>query len=252
MTPTAVICAIVLDEQRYIDEWISYHRKLGFGHVYLYDNSDTHSMKYVGSDFVTVIHWPGKKQQIRAYDHFAKTHRDSGAHTWAAFIDVDEFIVLLKHETIVDFLAASCPDGSVCLNWYLFGSNGHETYQPRPVLERFTKRQSLSNPHVKSIVRLRDFVGVSDPHSFVTTSGTTRRDCVGRPVPDPGSLYDDPGAVSVQVARINHYFCKSREEFEIKRNRGRADVDCPRRPEEFDQCDFNDVEDTGALDFFNR
>lgn len=248
---TAVICAIVLDEQRYIDEWIAYHRKLGFGHVYLYDNSDAHSMKYIGSDFVTVIHWPGKKQQIRAYDHFAKTHRDSGSHTWAAFIDVDEFIVLLKHKNIVDFLAASCPDGSVCLNWYFFGSNGHETYQPRPVLERFLKRQSVADEHVKSIVRLRDYVGIDNPHFVRIRDGSTTRDCVGRVTPS-GPFYQDPDGLSVQVARINHYFCKSREEFEIKRNRGRADVDCPRRPEEFDQSDFNDVEDTGALDFFNR
>jgi len=249
MTPTAVLCAIILDEQRYIDEWIAYHRKLGFDHVYLYDNNNDTPSSTKDTDFVTVTHWPGKKQQIRAYDHFAKTH--GKFHTWAAFIDVDEFIVLVKHDTVKDFLAEMCPDGSVCLNWYMFGSSGHETYQPRPVLERFLKRQSVSNPHVKSIVYMQDYVRANDPHSFQTRN-RRRRDCAGRPVPDPGSLYNDPENMSVDVARINHYFCKSREEFEIKRNRGRADVGVKRRPEEFDENDFNDVEDTRALDFFTR
>lgn len=249
---TAVICAIALDEQRYIDEWILYHKKLGFDHIYLYDNSDSHSMKYVSTmypDFVTVFHWPGKKKQVPAYDDFAKKYKES--HTWAAFIDVDEFIVLSKHQTIIDFLESTCPDGSVCLNWYLYGSSDHQTYQPRLVLERFRRRQSVSNPHIKSIVRLCDYVKAMNPHAFLIRSGSTRRDCAGRAVPS-GPFYEDPENLSVEVAHINHYFCKSKEEFEIKRNRGRATVDYKRPPEEFDQHDFNDVEDTTALDFFNR
>ena len=41
----AVICAIALHEEPYIDEWIQYHLALGFSHIYLYDNSNDHILK---------------------------------------------------------------------------------------------------------------------------------------------------------------------------------------------------------------
>ena len=36
---TAAICAIVKDEQLYLEEWVLYNLGLGFQHIYLYDNS---------------------------------------------------------------------------------------------------------------------------------------------------------------------------------------------------------------------
>jgi hypothetical protein len=41
----AVICAIALDEELYIDEWIRYHLLLGFNHIYVYDNSENNVLK---------------------------------------------------------------------------------------------------------------------------------------------------------------------------------------------------------------
>jgi hypothetical protein len=38
-TETAAICAIVKDEQLYLEEWVLYNLGLGFHHIYLYDNS---------------------------------------------------------------------------------------------------------------------------------------------------------------------------------------------------------------------
>jgi hypothetical protein len=38
-TETAAVCAIVRDEQLYLEEWVLYHLGLGFHHIYLYDNS---------------------------------------------------------------------------------------------------------------------------------------------------------------------------------------------------------------------
>jgi acyl-CoA dehydrogenase len=41
----AVICAIALNEERYIDEWIQYNLFLGFSHIYIYDNSSNNVLK---------------------------------------------------------------------------------------------------------------------------------------------------------------------------------------------------------------
>jgi len=37
----AVVCAIALNEDLYIDEWITYNMALGFSHIYIYDNGET-------------------------------------------------------------------------------------------------------------------------------------------------------------------------------------------------------------------
>ena len=70
----AVICAIALHEERYIDEWIQYHLALGFSHIYLYDNSNDHILKNKNSDKITIIHFPGKVKQMEAYQQ----SRESG------------------------------------------------------------------------------------------------------------------------------------------------------------------------------
>ena len=70
----AVVCAIALNEEPYIDEWINYNRVLGFSHIYIYDNSENYSLKNKESDFVTVIHFPGPVKQLQAYDIFVTSY----------------------------------------------------------------------------------------------------------------------------------------------------------------------------------
>ena len=36
---TVVICAIVKNEELYIDEWVKYNRYLGFNQIFLYDTT---------------------------------------------------------------------------------------------------------------------------------------------------------------------------------------------------------------------
>ena len=66
-----VICAIALNEERYIDEWIKYNLLLGFTHIYIYDNSANNILKDKKSDRVTIIPFPGITKQLEAYDFFA-------------------------------------------------------------------------------------------------------------------------------------------------------------------------------------
>ena len=162
---SAVICVIAKNEEPYIHEWIQYHLKLGFDHIYIYDNGDHFPLKplecmYPGK--ITVIYYPGRCLQLRSY--FAFNYNYCYQHTWAAFIDVDEFIVLKKHTHIKDLLREKCSSGALVLNWVLFGSNGHENYEERPVLERFTKREKCVHNHTKWIVRLLHLDNMINPH----------------------------------------------------------------------------------------
>ena len=244
---TAAICAIALKESLYIEEWIAYHLKLGFDQICIYDNDPAFPLQYLPQTYpqVIVVHLPGQCQQMTAYYYFLQMFRTT--HKWGAFLDIDEFVVLRKHGNIKDFLKEHCSSGAVTLNWYLFGSNHHETYTSNPVLERFTKRQNKINEHVKTITCLQDTKYMETPHYAILHNGTPH-DTNGNPVTGP---YNPNG--TDDVACIHHYFVKSRQEFYLKCLRGRADIPQYRNYEkEFKENDWNEVEDLRAWHFFQK
>lgn len=245
---TAVICAIAKNEELYIEEWIQYHLYLGFDHIYIYDNAEGNPLQDIPlwyMDKVTIVPYLGRCQQMNAYYHFKYTYRIK--HTWVAYIDVDEFIVLKRHESIHELLRTHCSHGALALNWVLFGSNGKEIYEPFPVLQRFTKRQAGVNEHVKWIVCMNDLSHMVSPHHGVLHYGNAR-DCHENIVRGP---YNPNG--SDAIACIHHYFTKSRQEFMYKCSRGRADIPEFRTVDgDFQRHDLNDIEDTSAWEFFCR
>lgn len=226
MSSSVAICCIALNEELYIDEWLQYHFGLGFNHVYVYDNSEDFVLKNKEVNTrISVIHFPGSTKQVPAYNHFLENFGNK--HDWCAFIDVDEFFVLKKHATIQEYLLEESRGLSVPVaigvNWVLFGSEGHEKYEPRPVTERFTK--GTLNQHIKSIVRTR---GLSNQVSFENCH-IPRDIPVTVHIPSNGKtdyVFNTPFNTNFDdsVIQLNHYFCKSREEFEKKIQRGRADT----------------------------
>ena len=98
MTKVALVC-IAKNEDYYIQEWLDYHFKLGFDHAFIYANDWEYTNS---SDKVTVIPFPGKCQQLPAYNDFIKNFYDR--YDYAAFFDVDEFLVLKENPSIQDFI----------------------------------------------------------------------------------------------------------------------------------------------------
>lgn len=245
----AVICAIVLYEDIILDEWIIYHKSLGFTKIYLYDNSPNFDLKNWPErypDFLYVLHIPGRVMQLTAYDHFLQTF---GHHyTWCAFIDADEFIVLKKHTNIVSMLEDHCQNGALTLNWYMFGSSGHTNYLPEPVTKRFQLRAINIDKHIKTIVHLASVVtmGIHECYVMKENSGVPH-DTNGNQVQGP---YNPNGPIDVAV--IHHYNAKSLEEYHWKIARGRADNGDIRTMEQFYEADkdTNEVLDTSAWDHY--
>lgn len=239
-----VICAIIKQEHAYLQEWVDYHIKLGVGHFYLYDNDEEqpHSLPEKYREKVTFIPHHGPVQQMICYNYFIFDYR--GKHEWAAFIDVDEFIVLKQHDNIKDFLGDYPHVNALALNWVLFGSSGLECKDERGVLQRFVMRQRGVNPHVKVICRLSQTIAMPMCHTVRLRRGETR-DCKGNIVHNEfNPLGDD------SIACLNHYFTKSKQEFHEKCARGRADLHIPRSVHEFHTYDLNEVKDFTALHFF--
>lgn len=233
----ALVC-IAKNEDNYIDEWIDYHLKLGFDDVVIYRNN----WEYTNDDNrVKIIDYPGEVRQLSAYNDFI--NKNIGVYDWAAFFDVDEFLVLKKHSNVKEFISDYTTHDSIAVNWVFFGSNGYEkvidgNYK---VLGRFTKRSSEINLQIKTIVKLQKDVIFISPHN-------TNKFWVSPENKIGVGPFNKTG--SDNIAQLNHYCCKSRLEFEEKVNRGRADSPTLRSLSEFSDYDTNEIEDLTALNFY--
>ncbi len=251
-----VVCAIFKDEAPYLLEWIAFHRMIGVDLLVLYDNGSTDGGPELirRSNFarnVTLIEWADRPGQISAYRHFhANYARNFG---WAAFIDLDEFIMPCSGSSIRDILIREAYDGysDILLNWRIFGPSGHVNRPDGLVIENFTRRvpdHGLANRHVKSLVRTKDLVSIgSTPHIFECARPTcnARGETVLSHAVQPIACHD--------VMVVNHYFTKSIEEWTFKRQRGRGDSLDPYGDRIFaDVEEEATAEDTSALRFVPR
>lgn len=243
---TAVICAIALNEEKYIDEWIKYHIALGFQHIYIYDNSIDYSLKSKESSIVTVIHFPGPQRQLEAYDIFVTSYKSK--HKWAAFMDCDEFIVLKKHKNIIDFLNEYDEFSGVGLNWLFFGTANQLSYRDEPVTKRFQLCSTGLDSQIKCIVKISNIYKYTTPHSPILENGiicNTNRNKIES---------DFNTDLNSNIAYIHHYYTKSEQEFREKIERGRADIPKKRSLDELVDIHQknNDIQNSDAWDFYSK
>ena len=193
------ICAIAINENDYLDEWVEHHLSLGFDRITIYDNGS--NVKWTTDNpKVRLRERLGKEQQLPLYKEYAQT-TDSD---WVAFIDIDEFIMI--NGTIQEFLEKYKDYSGIQLPWVMYGANGQYKQEPGRVQDRFT----LISPNqvqcyaFKSIVRPKDFISLYNPHDIQVNGQTI--------------------LINKDEATLNHYYTKSLEEWTKKVARGRIDV----------------------------
>lgn len=216
------VVAILKDEERFLEEWISYHRLLGVDHFFLYDHAAEQPLQELLTphrDYVTVIDWsqddpslPGGTAQLRAYAHALGILPPDCS--WVSFIDGDEFIVLRRHETLRAFLGKFGGFGSIRLNWHVFGHNGHFHDPQGLVTASLTRRMAAPSIRTKAIARPQAIQGFRSAHWCELKEGWKPADANGRRYAD--RLY--PG--KTEVAHINHYQCRSFRNWMFKVERG--------------------------------
>ena len=238
------VCAIAKNEGPYFKEWIEWHRKQGVEKFYIYDNESTDDTKqvlqpYIESGIVEYQFFPGRRRQLAAYDDCFERHRFDAR--WIAVIDIDEFIVPIKDDSIPQFLHRMEGYAVVEINWLVYGSSGARTKEEGDVMQRFRKHSLPThrlNKHVKSIVDPRQVCCMVGCHEAARISG--------KPVDSNGNVikkHCDSRVPQQNVIRINHYAIKSYEEFLAKQARGRARTDTLRDDGYFERYDLNDLED---------
>ena len=231
------ICAIGKKENLYIKEFVNHYKKLGYNHIYLYDNNDINDERFedviqneINQDFVSIINYRGYRgrgnPQIESYyDCYEKNNKN---YSWLSFYDIDEYLeikpnTLLIQEFLDNERYKKCQN--IKINWMVFSDNNLIYYENKSILERFTSKtfNDFENRHIKSTVRgnlsYNYWKKSGTPHAaldkkFIACGSSGN-------ITNPEDYYHiyPPDYTN---AILKHYPTKSLEEFYIKLERGKA------------------------------
>jgi hypothetical protein len=210
------------NEAPYLREWIEFHRMMGVETFYLYNRLSTDNWQpvlqpYIDSGVVVLTDWPHQRLYQGTREAFIDSHqhcidRLRDRHEWLAMIDCDEFLFSPRRERVIDAIA-ELPEqwGAIGAHWMVFGAGDETAYRDAPAIERFTWRPQEANYFnrwYKSIVRTDDpeLRTKGSTHTYHTANGTHNE--WGHGLPD--NEHDHTSL----LLRVNHYFTKSRPEWE--------------------------------------
>lgn len=164
------IIAIAKNENKYLDEWITYYYNLGFEKIFIWDNNEPNDLSIYSVtdkyDYVTILDARGRTKLEslgRQKGCYQKTYNEiKNEYDWIGIFDIDEFLYIPKN--IDDFLQEERWKDTSCIhfNWRYYGDNDLVFYDPRPVQERFPNPcpndvkyalRPKENGWVKSLIR---------------------------------------------------------------------------------------------------
>ena len=214
------VCCIIKNED-YLEEFIIYNHVLGVEHFYIYDNESTIPIKTRLKDdyfkkICTIIYFPGKVQQLIAYNDCLKKYGHD--NQWLIFIDGDEFILPKKHKNIQDFLKNYEDAHAIAINWVFFGSSFHDKKQSGLIIDKYRYSEGIQNQHVKTICKPEHTVKFKDPHTVILKDENKYNDPHKNIISPPFNENN-----TIDIIQINHYYGKSMEEQLEKKNRGTPD-----------------------------
>ena len=249
------IVAIAKNEGLYIKEWIEFHKLVGVSKFYIYDNESSDSLKnilknYIANGEVIYTYFPGKSMQLPAYNDAITRYMHKSRYM--AFIDLDEFLMPSEYgkllpDIINDIVNQSIHAAGVGVTWRVFGSSGYEKKPDGLVTECYMKRgvdNCWQNYHIKTVCNPRLVKYYVSPHFPLYKLGLWNINENGRRLRAWFSL-----GQCYNKIKINHYFCKSKEEALMKWNRGLADRNEKYDWKKFEDHDLNDIYDDCMLPY---
>lgn len=252
------LCAIAAyNEISYIEEWISYYRKLGISFFdialdnWTYDNN-SNDCRFINLGEYT-SQYPRFQRQIDFYNEFIQNkYKD---FDFVLFFDIDEFLVIKDGSvTISEFLEKYLEYNGIAVNWNMFGSKENEC-NSNSVIQRFTHCKRSLCDYYKSIINLRKsknsihFSWMHGPDQYDTIIDVTRKMFMNN---DKSA---ETNSETINTAYLNHYFTKSKKEYKekIERNYGWS-YSLEKIKEQYldmfsiyESNEYNEIEDLSAL-----
>ncbi len=148
-----------------------------------------------------------------------------------AFIDVDEFIVPKNNQKLTDIIRKHEDKNQIIIHWVQYGTSNHQYKTDGLVIERFTMHQSGVHKLTKAIVNPRK----------VVSAGIHFHPTLGKEI--DLNKTDSSNELHTNIVQINHYCTKSLEEFQNKRNKGRAFPGAILDDNWFKNCNRNEEND---------
>ena len=230
------LCVIGKNENLYAKEYVNHYKKLGYNHIFIYDNNDKNESserfsnilnEEIQKGFVSIIDFFGfrgksnNSQYESYYDCYEKNNRK---YDWLSFFDFDEFLELKpQNQSIQQFLSQErykkCHN--IKINWLHYESEKEKLhYENKSLFTRFKKPMYnyFRNRLIKSNIRgkLSNYWrGWHSPHS--SYNRYTACSSSGNFVDTIESYIEPPDH---RYAILRHYFKKSFEEFCKKLKRG--------------------------------
>jgi hypothetical protein len=133
------MCAMFKNEADILKEWIEFHRIVGIEHFYLFNNDSEDNYleildSYIKEGIVTLIEWPSSPEERdkgnwdsrhkRAFDHCVTMSK--GVSRWVAFLDIDEFIVPMQHDSLSTLMRNYESYSGLKIYWQDFGTGNVE------------------------------------------------------------------------------------------------------------------------------
>lgn len=252
--------SISKNEGPYIKEWIEFHKLVGFTKFYFYDNeSEDDTLEvlkpYVASGLVEYTLIKGNGRQLDAYKDAISKHKEECR--WMAFLDMDEYLMPTKpFEKIYDVvsnLIAKAGKGAtgIGVNWCIYGSSHLEKKPIGLITENFIYRgteNDWGNYHIKTICNPRLVKKYISPHyPIYKLGGYNINDSDGKRL--WGWFCHN---VKWQNLRINHYYCKSKEQYLQKISRGLGDRVGKYDMKQFYAYDLNAVKDESMMVYVKK
>jgi hypothetical protein len=229
--------AIVRNEGKNIAEWLCFHEKAGVDEFFIYDDGSSDETSAIAktvckSAKVTVIPWSQRlrsnehglalNNQVLAYGHCLSNfgHR----FRRMAFLDVDEFVVPVHHNTIPEAIADLAEFPLIVLPWVMFGTSGRSERPDLPTTEAYTMRLT---PNAGEGVR-----GLFNVKCIFNPAAVSRLHVHRMRVHNSLRAFNDrgeaftftsairPSQLSADRLQLNHYYSRSKTDLEEKILRG--------------------------------
>ncbi len=217
----------VKEENSYIPEWIEFHKLQGVDHFILYENGPAESLKeickpYLDQGILEVRTYP--KDVINRNNFWMMSHlvrEQVGKTEWLHFGATDERVFSPTGGSLPDILKDYSRHGGLCVAWEEFGSSGHLKKVPGLITDRFTTTVKDTAQHIKTIIRPECVLNhEGDPHNFVFGPGFESVDENHIRVNGP---WNNKNPYTFNKIKNHHYRTMSREEYDVKMNKGLLD-----------------------------
>jgi hypothetical protein len=205
-----------------IAEWITHHLLLGFDKIFVFDHlskipiASKLTNKFGNNVIIHRVNGIGNIK-IPLMKQAAIISEKENA-SWMLYLDADEFLLLNNCDNIKNFLNRYHFADALGINWLMFGSSNHISQPSGLITENFIMSEPVIDQHVKSFVRPKQIINITNPHSYIINNpnryyATTNNRMKMGPFNKVPKLFIN---VSAYIA---HYIIQSEEEYYRRKGR---------------------------------